>query len=420
MSIAQESGADMRIAAARTEAARQSARSASSTLYPSVSLESGVFRSNDPVAVFGTKLRQGVFGEPDFSLPALNNPDPVTDWTAGVRVAWAGLDPAVWAAADAAGREAEAVRIDGTRAREAVRLATANAYYLALRADARVRAANAAIEAAEAVHARFERRLEEGLLTEADLLQAGAELASAEAEGIAARQQQHDARRALGLVLGWPLETIPVPAEAMNPPSAGPVAEFAPVDERADLRALDARLAAAEARTRSASRTWLPRLEAFGGFTSHGRVAFTSDASDWTVGVGLRWDAFTGMRRTAEIGRARAEATALRARQDEARRAASVEVQNARGGLETARRAYAANRSAAEAATAARDLMRRRFDEGLAMPSDLLDAEARLVDMEGRAIDALTRFHLAVERLRFALGDPGNDSNSDDLYGGAE
>jgi len=427
VATALRSGADSRVAAANTEAASAGARMTTSALYPLLSLESGVMRSSDPVAAFGTKLRQGRFGEADFAIDALNDPDPVTNWTTGVRVAWGGLDPAAWAASRAAGNDAEAARIAETRVREAVRFGTTAAYYAAVRGEARVRAAAAALEAARATGDRFQRRLDEGLLTEADLLRAQAEVAAAEAGRLAARQERDDARRALGLALGWTADSIPVPADGMIPPadvasaeSAGPGGEpdaasvEARLEDRADLRALRARLDAAEGRAGAASSGWFPRLEAFGAIATHARDPFTSDASDWTVGVGLRWDAFTGFRRPAGASRARAEAQAVRIELDRTRRAAVAEVRQAAESVETARLAVEATDLASAAAGAGRDLMRRRFEEGLAGPSDLLQAEARAAEMEREAIDALAGYHVAVARLEYVLGDRTGGASAPD------
>lgn len=403
-------GATARVAAAMSEAARQGARESTAALYPALSLESGFLRSSDPVAAFGTKLRQGRFGEADFALPALNDPDPVTDWTAGLRVSWGGLDPAVWASRTAAAREADAARAGETRAREAVRFETTAAYYTAIAAAARLGAADAAVEAARATRDRFARREREGLLTEADLLQAEAELRSAEAARLAARQARDDARRRLGLTLGWAADSVPVPAVGLAPPPEAPGRGGEPkaTDGRSDLRALRARASAAQSRVRSAAGSWWPRLEAFGSWTTHAADPLTSDQPEWSVGVGLRWTLFAGFARPAGVARARAEADALRAELDRAEDAAAIEARNAAEGLETARGSWEASRLAAEAARAGRDLMRRRFEEGLAGPSDLLQAEARVADMDRNEVDALAAVHVAVARLRFALGEPAS------------
>ncbi|NIP58142.1 MAG: TolC family protein, partial [Gemmatimonadetes bacterium] len=72
-----ERNGDLRAARARTEGARAGIRVASAFLYPTVAADAGLTASDDPVAVFGTRLRQERFAEADFALDALNRPDPV-------------------------------------------------------------------------------------------------------------------------------------------------------------------------------------------------------------------------------------------------------------------------------------------------------------------------------------------------------
>ncbi|MDX1577558.1 MAG: TolC family protein, partial [Gemmatimonadota bacterium] len=391
-------------------------------------LETGVMRSSDPVAAFGTRLRQRRFTESDFAVARLNDPDPIDDWTAGLRVAWQGLDPAAWASAAASGREADAARHAEARAHRAIVFETTRVYFEAAAAEARMRSAEAAVEAARATHDRFARRRGQGLLTEADLLQARAELASAEAALLGARQERSEAHRRLGLAMGWAPDSIPVPTaglgtEALSEPSAGrgDVSEAGWTPEaRADVRTLASLASAAEARARAASSSWFPRLEAFGGYTTHAADPFTSDGPEWTVGLILSWDLFTGFRRPATVARARASARAARAELDRAERAAVVEIRDARGGLEAARGAAEASRAAVEAAAAGRDLMRRRFEEGLASPADLLQAEARAVDMERRWIDARAGLRVARARLELALGGARESVSQSETRGGGQ
>lgn len=423
-------GFELRIARAREEAARNGAREAASALYPNVSLESGLMRTSDPVAAFGTKLRQGRFGEADFATSVLNDPDPLSDWTLGVRIAWAGLDPARWAGAAAASAESDATAASTERARDGVRYETAVLYLSALRSDAGVRAAERAVEAAASTRDRFQRRFDEGLLTEADLLLARAELSAAEAGAIAASQARADARRRLGVALGWSADSIPVPSDALEPPeppagaaASGPgeleasasgvsARSARGLSGRADLVALRARVSAAEARASAATSGWLPKIEAFGAYTAHAAEPLSSDQPEWTVGIGLRWDVFTGFRRPASIARADAEAEALRAELARHERLAETDVARALEARIASARAWEASRLAFEAASAGRDLVRRRFEEGLAGSTDLLRAEARAADMERAAIDALARYHIAEAGLRFALGEAALDAAS--------
>jgi outer membrane protein TolC len=404
---ARERNVDLRVAGARSDAARARARAAAAPLLPRLDLESGWSRTTDPVGAFGTKLRQGVFGPDDLAIDALNDPDPVTDWSTSVVVRWSVASPERWAARSAAESRAASAGWREARSREATDLRTRSLYYRALRAEARVRTAGAALEAARSTEERFRRRREEGMLTEADLLQARAEREAAAADLSAAREGRHGARIELGLHLGWdPGDTLPSPADSLAPPEAPTAAEFDPA-RRADVRARAAAVEAAEANSRRAELSWLPSVEAFGSWSRHGDDPFSGGGTGWTVGVGLRWSLFTGFRRPAEAREADAGLTAARLEHRQALREARGEVSRASRRVEAVRQAVEASRAAREAAREGRELMRRRFEEGLATPSDLLQAEARATAMEVRAVDALARYHVARARLRFARSQSG-------------
>ena len=85
--------ASLRIAAAQADMASAAASGASAVYWPRLDFESGFVRSNDPVFVFGTKLRQGTFSEPDFDVGALNNPDPINDWVNRISLQWKVFSP---------------------------------------------------------------------------------------------------------------------------------------------------------------------------------------------------------------------------------------------------------------------------------------------------------------------------------------
>lgn len=393
----------LRLAGERREMAEAGSRLASSRLLPRLDLESGWLRSGDPVAVFGTKLRQGTFGPSDLAIDALNDPAPADDWRTALRLSWAGASPQVWAARSAAGHRAAAAELEAVRVRQATAYRTRVLYFEAVREEARVEAAGAAREAASATVDRFRRRHEEGLATRADLLQARAELSAARAELLDARRRREDARLRLGLHLGWGADSLPAPTDSLASPRPLPEAPLDPTG-RPDLRARHQALEAAEAEEARAKMGYLPRLEAFADYSLHDAEPFGSSGTDWSVGVGLRWNLFGGFGRSARVQRSSAGVQAARIEHRQAVREARVEVRQARRAVAATERAVEATAAAREASLEGRELMRRRFEEGLATPSDLLEAEARAVRMRARAIDALADYHVARAGLRLALG----------------
>lgn len=395
-----------RIAGARTAIARAEARAGTAPLLPAVEAGAGYARSVDPVFAFGTKLRQERFGESDFAVDALNRPDPINDWTMDVGLRWSLLDPMVWAGRSAAGSRAEAAGWDERWSRERTTFATRALYFAALGADAALSVAEAEEAAARATRDLFRRRREAGLLTDADLLSAEAELRRAEARRVAARRDRDRAREELALHLGWDIDRVPIPVDTLGAPAPAPSDEMPSalpaatvVTPRADLQALAAARDAAGADATRAGVSFLPRVEGFAGWQSHADRAFGVDGSDWTVGVALRWTVFSGFGRVA----ARRQAVEAREiawiREADAVRTARAQVVQARRDMVASWSGLEATRAGARAAAEARQLMKRRFEEGLATPADLLQAEARAAEARGREVQALVTYNVALARL---------------------
>ena len=400
---------DLAIAEARREIAARHSTAAAAPLWPQVMLGAGYMRSVDPVFVFGTKLRQGTFSPEDLDIGELNNPDPIDDWSARIGLQWNLLDPTLWAGRASAKNKAEAAEWEAVRAREATVLMTRVLYYRALAAAAQQESAESAVAAAEAALDSFRKRRERGLLTEADLLQAKAELAAARAALSQAARARIDALQDLGRHLGWEAGTLPRLTDTLAVPSALQEGDFDP-RKRADVKARASAADAAEAAKSRADYSWMPALDAFAEYATHSADPLAFNADNWTVGLALRWTLFSGFARTAEIQRANLERHVAKIEYDQAVRDARAELDQAERAVRAARATVQATRAASEAAESGRVLMRQRFDEGLATAADLLQAEARATAMRERAIWALASYHVAIARHEFVRSQVNTES----------
>jgi outer membrane protein TolC len=400
---------ELRIAGARSELAGSAGRSAAAPRWPRLDAGAGYMRSVDPVFAFGTKLRQERFTQEDLDLEALNNPDAIDDWSAFVSLSWSLLDPTVWAGRSSARSQAEAAAWSAVRMREATVLMTHLLFYRGFAAGGRQESARSAVEAAEATLDLFRRRNERGLLTDADLFQAEAELAAALAQQAEAERARLDALQDLGSHLGWSPDTLPVPTGSLESPTPPSVKSFDP-EWRADVRARAAAVEAADAAKTRATLAYLPAVDLFGRLDTHTQDPFSVDGDNWTVGVALRWNLFSGFGRSAGAEQARLQGEIARTEYQSALRDARSELAQAQRAVRSARQGHEATRAAEEAAERGRELMRRRFEEGLATAADLLGAEARATEMRERAINALANYHMAVAQLEFVR----SQTNSED------
>jgi outer membrane protein TolC len=405
-----EGNLQLRVEEARMESAQATRRSATSSLLPRIDLLSGWTRSDDPVAVFGTKLRQGSFTQADFDLNTLNRPAPLSDWSTAISASWTLLNPAGWAGSSEAGARAKAAPWSLQRSREAARLATETLYLDIVRAGARVRAATQAERAAEATADLFAHREAQGLLTRAESLQAESDRAGATALRVEAERLNADAEERLALFLGWSPNQLPVPLDSLNSPTgrtspttADPQRslETVPMIRRADIQARQAELDASRASHRRANAAWFPAIVASGRYGIHSTEAFGSSGENWSVAVAVRWNLFSGGGRLAESARTRADLRIAETQYEQALNEAIVELRSAERSIDASARTAEAAVAARVAAESGARLMRRRFEEGLTTASDLLSAESRLARTTQAEVDALASHQLAIARLRF-------------------
>lgn len=410
---ARSASPDVLAAQSRAEAARQGRRASAAFRLPSVGLEAGAIRSDDPVAAFGGRLRQGRFSQADFDPAGLNHPDALTDWSGAVGAMWAPLDWAAAAANGAAAAEAEAAGLGAEWAARAAAFRGEARYVEAVGAERRLAAATAALAAAEENARIMALRRTEGLLTDADVLQAQAALEGARARHIDARRLLDDARGRLGVAMGWEDGATPVPVDSVFPALAA--SGVADVTARPDLLASAAAVRAADARFSQARRSRLPQIQGFARLATHSSKMFSGAEEDWTVGFQVRVPLFTGFAISSHEG-------AAAAMRDAAVKEHQGRVIEAEAQLAEARRAVSAARQGAEAAeagsgaaTEAARLMRRRFEEGLTTTNDLLAVEAQAAALATQAVNARLGLHLAVAYLAFLT-----DTNTDALQQGID
>lgn len=372
-----------RAARARMNAAGLRRDATSARGLPTLGLEAGAVGSNDPVAVFGTRLRQQRFSQADFALDALNQPDVIGDLSGGAGASWTLFDQGFRREVSAAEADFESAVAMRQRTEEGAVLQVRLLYVEALRAEATFQATEAGLQAATALMSQVESRIEQGVAIEADRLRVEADRAALQAAQAGASAERESARERLMALLGLPsdptIELTDGLAEIRNGLSSevGALVAYDATD-RADIQAARASLSAARARIDAVSAQRLPVVEAFAQLGVHSWSGNTGTA--WTGGVRLSLPVFTGgairLQTESAAAMGRAEAIEL----DQRIRDASAEVREAHLRHQAAEAAYSASAAGVAAASEAARLLASRFREGLTTLSEVLLTEAALVN----------------------------------------
>jgi outer membrane protein TolC len=370
---------------------------ASQAFLPTIELGLSGMRTNDPVAVFGLKLRQANFTGPDFDIGALNNPDPYGGWNAVASAQLPLLAPEGLYGYAAARKAADASAAGAARAASATRFFVTQAYWDAQLAHHQVETLDSALAAVYAHRTQAEAMRDQGLVTGIDARMVGLKASELEVQRLAAHAQADNALVALRAMLALPDSTPLVLTDSLRLSSAALECQDPAgciLEDRGDLLAYRLGEDAAGLQVKQAWWSQLPRLAAFGSIAHYGQSApFGEGSGDWTVGIGVSWPILQGLAGPGRVRAAQAEQRAATARREAAERQAHLEVQHATRMFEAAAQRVDVAAAAEREAAIALDHAGLRYRTGAAPITELLDVQA--------AQTAATLNHLAARRDLF-------------------
>ncbi|MFQ5675387.1 MAG: TolC family protein [bacterium] len=373
---------------------------------PHVTIAENYIKSNDPVTVFSLKLKQGIFAQPDFNLSTLNSPDALVNFSTTFQVQQPvfNLDAIYGKSAASLGVKAKAA--SAQRVQETVSLQVRKAYFGVILARENVHAIGEAVQSARSHRDDARSAFEEGLTNQADYLAAEVRLSELEEQLITANYQVANASDALKFVMGLEEDGLIVLTDSLVSPE--PVQPEVNLDDlqtvRSDLRAVALQVRAASRNLWMKRASWVPRLNAFGAVEWNASRAFKKDASNWAVGVQLRWNLFEGFGQFGRSKQARAQKEQADVQYRQATERARMEARKAQRAVQAAAARIKVARSAVEQAREALRIVEARFNQGLEKASDLLDKDVELTQAKLRYLQAKHDYNIARSELDYASG----------------
>jgi outer membrane protein TolC len=405
---AREFNPSLRAEVAEATAAAQGPLDASRAFLPNVRFDVQGMRSTDPVAAFGLKLRQENFAMEDLTLDALNRPNVYSGFTSSVTVELPILAPEGLFGFSAARRGAAARSAGTRRAAGATTFMVTMAYWDAQLAARRVETLRDALAAARSHAAQAEAMHAQGMVTGLDSRMARIGAAAVETQLLAADAQAKNAVSLLRTLLAMP-DSIPVVLTDSLVGSTNSTcyagSSACDIRDRGDLEALRQGEAATSAMKKSAWAKNLPAVALFGTAAHHGRTTpFGEGSGDWTIGIGVRWNAFAALSGIGSVKRANAEHDAASARHEAAERQAELEVTSAERMLEAATERVSVATAADSEGAEALEQAQLRYRTGTAPITELLDVQAAATAATLQLLEARRDLFVALAALDFAYG----------------
>jgi outer membrane protein TolC len=264
---------------------------------------------------------------------------------------------------------------------------------------------------------------DQGLLTRNEVLRTELQLANAELMGIDARAAVEVARTSLCTLLGLPLDaglelTTTAESQASRAPDAdlGGDAESArrlvetALDSRPEIRSADLRVQASEAGLRAARSGRYPQVFLAGNYYYLRPNARFMPAEDrfhgtWDVALSVSFDVWNWGRTKSQAEQAKAQLAQARDARALLEDAAVLDVTQSRLALAQARDKIRVAGQAVGQAEENLRVFRERFRQGVALNSEVIDAELVLFQTKAARAQAAIDLVLAQARLEKALGN---------------
>jgi outer membrane protein len=367
-------------ALADTKAALASVREAQAPLLPRLMFAENVTRGNDPVFVFGSKLRQQIFTAQDFALNSLNRPTPISNYASRFSGQWSLFDSMQsWIGLSRAKFMSQAAGQQLSRTDQELVFQTVQAYYGVLLAQKQFQVAQEAVKTAEAIEQQSRARVESGTAVDSDLLSAQVLASSRKQEMIARQNDLLLARTRLALAMGMQADAMYEPKEALEertfPPADVNQLEKTAMEKRPDLKRMEAERSAQAKSVSMAKAAFGPRLNAFGSWEEDSHAVGWTGANNWVAGAELQFDLFSGGSKRAQLAREKALAERATAAQAGFQDAIRLEVRTAYYDFDAAQQQVVVARSAIAQANESLRINENRYEGGLTTVSDLLRVE---------------------------------------------
>lgn len=386
-------------------------RQTNAVFLPQLSFEYNAVSTNDPLNVFGFKLKQEVVSQQDFNPTLLNDPDAYENYSAKFEVRQPLFNPDMMMQRGAVKSQLNSVneQLQGTR--NHVRYQVRNQYYSLILHTRQLEVIEAALETASEHRRQAQNFFEEGLLSKEDFLAARVYELEMESRKMNTENQLKKVQEEMALLLGLTGSVEIIPTENLE----GIEGSFIPSDltsiqvNNAQTRAIEQRVKAAEQMSKSAKFSFLPKINLFGSYEYNDPDFAGFDANSYMIGANLRWNIFSGFSQAGKVMEARADYRKAQSMQESHLFEMENRVREAYRSLEHAEKELELTEESIEQSTEDVKIRTNRYREGMERTTDLLEAETKLAEAKLKNVMALYKYNMSIAALEMLLEQDFNN-----------
>ena len=379
-----------------------------SGLYPRIDFNQSFARTTNPAQAFSIKLNQEQITTQDFDPARLNDPSPTNNFASIFSLSMPLYDAGqIRTGVNQAKLGHESATLSADRTRQEVITSVVVAYVGALTAQDHLKDIHQALETATANDKMIRSRYQNGLVVKSDVLRAGVRIAGLEQERLTAQSQVDVAMAILNAAMGIEMDHLHqlVPLDKRRSVPLGSLEEWLRKahDARPDLKQLKSQEMMADEEVQKAKMAYLPSLHLVGSYEMD-TEDFSRTANNYTVGLLLRFNLFSGFENEWKVNEALANMQQVKAVIKQFELGIEVETRRAFFQTQSAFERIKVAEAAVSQAEESLRIVRNRYENGLFTIVDLLDSEMALQQARTHYLRSNHDYTVAMAQLYLAVG----------------
>lgn len=403
LELVNNKGVDVLIAQQTKAEAKAMLSQGNAVFLPQISIEEMGLKTNDPIGVFGIKLRQGIINASDFNPAVMNSPDAIHTFTTKVEVRQPIFNADGFYARASAKHQYSSANEQLKATKEHVKLKVKELYYQLAILDKQIVVQQDYLETNKAYQTQASNYYEQGLISKSEFLGVQVEVLNAEQALLDAQNNRETTNDALSLLLGLEGEKLIHVIDRLEPTSATDISVNPNNKGNAAVVAIEHQLKASSAMLKSAKVSFLPSLNAFGSYELHDTKVFGNKSDNYTIGATLRWDLFKGYKQAGAVAQRKAELRKTELVYQNSLNKYQADVRNTRRSIKLALHSIELSKLKTEQADEDARMRADRYAQGIEKTTDLLAAETSKLASQLGHLQAQYQYFVSIAQLEYLL-----------------
>ena len=405
LQLSKEGNFELKLAQAEVDKMQADKNKSLAAFLPQVTLSETFVKTDDPLNVFGLKLKQKIVTMADFNPLVLNNPNEFDNYNTKLEVMQPLINMDGFFGRDAAAEGLSALNFKRQRTENYIHFMVKTTYYQLVLTMKNLDVINKALNTAKANRKLIKDYYDEGIITKADYLRGEVYVANVESQKNEIENTLQKVNDNLRVMLGLEKNVEIQPTDTLSLPQISET-NFdikSVIENRSDIKAYSHKINSFESMKLMNKMKFLPRLNAFGIYEYNDNKFFGSNAKNWMIGLNLQWNIFNGFQNVAAIQKSAAELDQAEIEYRKALMQGQNEINEAIRDLETAKTKVTLAKTSAEQSDESLKITRDRYEKGLEKTTDLVNSQTAASDAHLKYLQTVYFYNVSVFKIELMI-----------------